>query len=117
MPFVVACATSPIAVEVLEREADRIHQPVALDAVGAHAMVQHLLAHRRFLRVAGGVGRLRLAAAERPAGGSGGLMPRRFVMIHLPRVTGEVRSGFDVVVEERALAEQPAAQRPGPGRA
>ena len=27
-------------------------------------------------------------------GGSGGLMPRMFVMIHLPRVTGEVRSGF-----------------------
>ena len=52
-------------VEILEREPDRVHQPVALDAVGAHAMVQHLLAHRRFLRIAGGIAASRPAAAER----------------------------------------------------
>src|SRR5207249_3368622 len=43
------------AVEVLEREADRVHQTVALDAVRADPMVQHLLPHRRFLRIPGGI--------------------------------------------------------------
>ena len=40
-------------------------------------------------------------------GGSGGLMPRTLVMIHLPRVTGEVRSGFDVVVRNAPLPSSP----------
>ena len=40
-------------------------------------------------------------------GGSGGLMPRMFLMIHLPRVTGEVRSGFDVVVRNAPLPSRP----------
>src|SRR5687767_15529235 len=39
------------------------------------------------------------------AGGSGGLMPSTFVMIHLPRVTGDVRSGFEVVRSEEHTSE------------
>jgi shikimate dehydrogenase len=34
-------------------------------------------------------------------------MPKMFVMIHLPRVTGEVRSGFDVVVNATPLGMNP----------
>src|SRR5712691_1293554 len=45
------------AVEILEREADRVHQTVALDAVRADPMVQHLLPHRRLLRIPGGIAR------------------------------------------------------------
>ena len=40
-------------------------------------------------------------------GGSGGLIPRMFVMTHLPRVTGEVRSGLAVVVRMAALPRRP----------
>ncbi len=40
-------------------------------------------------------------------GGSGGLMPRMFPMIHLPRVTGEVRSGLDVVTRNAPLPSRP----------
>src|SRR5262245_29788446 len=42
-----------------------------------------------------------------PGGGSGGLMPRRFDRIHLPRTTALVRSGFDVVVRRAALPNRP----------
>jgi hypothetical protein len=40
-------------------------------------------------------------------GGSGGLTPRTLVMIHLPRVTGDVRSGFDVVTRNAPLPSSP----------
>ena len=83
---------------------------VALDAVRAHAVVQHLLAHRRLVRVARRVRRRAPAAAARPAADPAGSCRGCSPMIHLPRVTGDVRSGFDVVTQERALA------RAGPRR-
>src|SRR5262249_24599722 len=41
------------SVEVLQREADRIHHAVTRDAILAYAVIQHLLPHRRFLGVTG----------------------------------------------------------------
>jgi len=40
-------------------------------------------------------------------GGSGGLMPRMLVMIHLPRTTGEVRSGFELVTRYEPFPMMP----------
>ena len=40
-------------------------------------------------------------------GGFGGLMPSTLPMIHLPRVTGDVRSGFDVVARNAPLPSSP----------
>ena len=48
------------AIEVLQREADRIHEAVALDAVGPHPVIHHLLPHRRLARIAGRVACFRL---------------------------------------------------------
>ena len=42
-----------------------------------------------------------------PGGGFGGLIPRMFPMIHLPRVTGDVRSGLELVARKAPLPSRP----------
>ena len=44
-----------------------------------------------------------------PGGGGGTATPKMLSSSHLPRSTGEVRSGYDVVASSRAVREQPAA--------
>ena len=57
-------------------------------------MLRHPLAHRQH-----GAGRRSSASARGTfGGGGGGGVPRRFSRIHLPRTTGEVRSGYEVTV-------------------
>ena len=89
---------------------------MALDAVGAHPMVQHLLPHRRLFRVAGRVRRSG-GSGGTFGGGSGGLIPRMLPMIHLPRVTGDVLLGLGGRHQERALADQAPAHVHVAGRA
>ena len=42
-----------------------------------------------------------------PVGGGGGGAPRRFSRIHLPRLTGEVRVGFEVTAKTLACVRTP----------
>ncbi len=49
----------------------------------------------------------RAGRAGTSGGGSGGLIPRMFPMIHLPRTTGDVRSGLDVVTRNAPLPSRP----------
>ena len=80
-------------VEVLEREADRIHQLVAAGARRVRAVLLHPLAHRQRLAVG-----CRRSSGGTFGGGGGGGVPSRFSSIHLPRTTGEVRLAYDVTV-------------------
>ena len=77
------------AVEVLEGEADRVHELVAARARRILAVLLHAVAHRLALpgfSSSGGTS----------AGGGGGGVPRMFVSTYLPRVTGDVRLVYDV---------------------
>ena len=44
-----------------------------------------------------------------PGGGGGTGKPKMLFSSHLPRSTGDVRSGYDVVASSAPCAEQPAA--------
>ena len=44
-----------------------------------------------------------------PGGGGGGGVPRMFSSIHLPRLTGEVRVGFEVSARMLACGQDAAA--------
>ena len=101
-------------VEVLEREPDRIHQLVAARAHRVRAVLLHLLAHRERLRPS----RCCLLSGGTLAGGGGGGVPSRLSRIHLPRTTGDVRSGCDVTRQDAARARAgPCAPRRSPARA
>ena len=91
-------------VEVLEREAERVHHLVAARARRVRAVLLHPLAHRQ-----------RLAALARFSssggtfgGGGGGGVPSMFSSIHLPRSTGDVRSAYDVTVRMLPWPSRPA---------
>ena len=94
-------------VEVFEREADRIHQPVTLHAIGAHAMLQHLLAHRLVPGV---------AARDPPARLERWNIRRRIRRTHAENVRHDPLASRDRRRslrlgrrrQEGALAEQPA---------
>ena len=96
-------------VEVLEREAERVHQRVAARAA-------------RIARDAPRAARGSSACGRSPpessrsgtsGGGGGGGTPSRFSRIHLPRTTGEVRSGIRRDGQDAAVAEQAAARAVG----
>ena len=82
---------------------------MALDAVRAHAMIQHLLPHRRLFGVAGGVRRARRQRRH---------VRRRIRRTHAedvphdPLAAGHRRGPFGLRGgdQKRALAQQPAAQ-------
>ena len=75
---VVDRAPAADAVEVLERQPDRIHQLVAAGAGRVAAVLLHAVAHRRALPgVSSSGGTL--------SGGAGGGVPRMFVSTYLPR--------------------------------
>ena len=82
-------------VEVVEREADRIHPRVAAGACRIRAMLGHRFPHReapcRSLL-------LSVIRAGTSAGGGGGGAPRIFDSTYFPRSTGEVRLAYDVSV-------------------
>ena len=46
-------------------------------------------------------------------GGGGGGVPSRFSRIHLPRTTGDVRSGYDVTVRMLPWPSRPPRRLPG----
>ena len=97
-----ACASAPTRVEVLEREAERIHQLVARRTGRIRAVLLHPLAHDRL--------RLRLVALGSGGtfgGGAGGGVPSRFSRTHLPRSTGDVRSAYDVTIRMLPLPSRP----------
>ena len=102
LPSIVA----PLAgvVEVLERETDRIDQPMARSAVRAGAMHARAAAAARWPSpAAGSFSRL----VSTPGGGCGGGAPSRFSRIHLPRTTGDVRFAADVSVSTLPCPSSP----------
>src|SRR5262249_14543187 len=54
VPFVLR-PPSRYRLKGLHCKPDWIHHAVALNAVGANAMIEHLLAHRRYFRIPGGI--------------------------------------------------------------
>ena len=85
-------------IEVLEREAERVHDRVARGAGRVRAMHLEALARTvspdELRRRAASFAR----SAAAPGGGLGTAAPSRFCTIHWPRTTGDVRFGADVVV-------------------
>ena len=106
--FVVRCATAPMPSKFSSAKPIGSISRWHCTQSGAHAMVSASSCASSAPWRSGP--RRAAAAAARPAAGSGGLMPRTLVMIHLPRVTGDVRSGFERRRQERALAEQTPAR-------
>jgi hypothetical protein len=82
----VAVAPAADGVEVLHREADRVHPRMAAGACRCRAVLNHRVAQRE--RLAGS--RFVLSAGT-SAGGGGGAAESRFSSTHLPRSTGDVR--------------------------
>ena len=74
-------------VEVLHREADRIHAGVATGAGRIRAMLHHRFAHRE--RLPGSLPSVLSAGTF--GGGGGGGEASRFSSTYLPRSTGDVR--------------------------
>ena len=93
-------------VEVLEREAQRIDDRMAAvarrDSAGAAPAARGSTAAR-----APGLVSARFVST--PGGGGGTGRPKMLFSSHLPRSTGEVRSGYDVVASSAPCAEQAAA--------
>ena len=83
---------SPAAdrVEVLQREADRIHQVVAARAGDVGAVFGQSLAHGEVAETV-----LSLSAGTSGNGGGGGV-PTMFARTQLPRITGDVRVAYEV---------------------
>ena len=103
--FARASRQRPIGVEVLQREADRIHRAVAAWRTSGFARccairsrIDERLATRRCPADGGTFG-----------GGGGGGMPRRLSSTHLPRSTGEVRFAYDVTVRMLPCPSSPRA--------
>ena len=82
----VAIAPAAHGVEVLHREADRVHPRVAAGARRRGPVLNHRVAKRQ--RLAGAVS---VFSDGTSAGGGGGAADSRFSSTHLPRSTGEVR--------------------------
>ena len=81
------------AVKILQRQAQRIHHRMA---TRAHRVLRCCAIRSRIDRT-----RLRHRSLQKSptfGGGGGGGIPSTFSRIHLPRSTGEVRSGYDVTV-------------------
>ena len=97
-------------VEVLERQTDRIHDLVARGAGRVAAVLFEALADR--FR-----GRRRpfSSNAGTSGGGSGGGLPSRFCRIHVPRITGEVRFGFEVTSSRLPCPSRPRRASLGTG--
>ena len=76
------------AVEILQRKAERVHDPVADGALRIGPMLLHALTHGQRPRA------LRLPSASGTfGGGGGGGVPRSCSSTHLPRIVGAVRLG------------------------
>ena len=90
-------------VEVLQAEAERVHAAVARGAGRVGPVLLHPLSQ------CAGVGPRSLPSlsASTPDGGGDGGVPRMFSRIHLPRLTGEVRVGFDVAARMLAWVSTP----------
>ena len=90
-------------VEVLEREAHRVHDAVARRAHRVGAVRFEPLPQRSWSS--------RLPRLPRfvstPGGGYGGGVPSRFSSTHLPRETGEVRVATDVTVSMLPCPSRP----------
>ena len=95
----------PMRVEVLEREAQRVHPRVA---ARAHRILRDAARAARAPSAAPLPSAPSSSRAGTLGGGGGGGAPRRFSSSHLPRSTGEVRLGYDVTVRMLPLAEQAA---------
>ena len=95
MVAVVDASPASDRVEILERQARRVHHRVATarrpDSRDAAAMRSRIERH-----AAAGPGSRRGPGTS--GGGGGGGVPSRFSSIHLPRSTGDVRCGYAVTV-------------------
>jgi hypothetical protein len=89
-------------VEVLEAESQFVHLDMARRADGILPVQDQLLAQRRI-----GLGLLSLFQAGHVRRRIGRRRPRMFSMIHLPRLTAEVRVGFEVSVRMLAWVNSP----------
>ena len=111
-----ACSPSsrspaPHRVVVLEREADRIHQLDDSPRRRIRPMLGQPLAHGRGCCAASSCP----SSAGTFGGGGGGGTPSRLSSIHLPRMTGDVRVGYDVTIRMLPWRRSPP-RTPSSGR-
>ena len=99
----------PTRIEVLERQPERDPSSRGSPRMAGSADDATIRSRieRTFVAKLGGL------SGGTPGGGDGGGVPSRFSRIHLPRTTGDVRSGYDVTVRMLPWPSRPPRRLSG----